>query len=163
MSYVILANFPDHQHSLADDLESLFYALLWITLRYFSTNCRNPPGALRRMFDEVIIDDDDQVSGGFAKHSFILCGKMHGELTQLFSVHNNQPLTDLIHDLRKLFRRRYEEWGSFTVTGQDVIDALEQACNAPGWPSSEVDEREWKDCLKIKLKAPQGMHGQEND
>jgi hypothetical protein len=161
MSYAVLAD-RDYQHSLADDLESLFNALLWITLRYFRTNCRNPSGALRHMFDEVIIDDDDQVSGGLAKHNFIMCGKMHGELSHLFSVHDNQPLTDLIHDLRKLFKKRYKQWGRYIVTGQDVIDVLEQAYNAPGWPSSEVDEREWKDRLKIKLKAPQGMYGQGN-
>jgi hypothetical protein len=135
-----------HSHTLADDLESLLYVLIWTVVRFFKTNQLHPRASIALMFNEENYGIEGDVFGGDTKKTFMCGGSIYGDV--VLQVLDNVPVTTLIHTLRRMFRRRYD--ADFWVDGtppdvdvQKVIDALEAAYNSPDWPVSEA----WSDCL----------------
>jgi hypothetical protein len=90
----------------ADDLESFFYVLVWIALRYtkhgFFKNALTD--MLHAAFDHHYLDPTGAAKGGGRKRAEVQTSNPF-EVSRLFNV----PLKELIKTLAKTFAVRYEE------------------------------------------------------
>jgi hypothetical protein len=94
----------DAPHTFVDDLESIFYVILWLVLMY-SLNSMTPE--VRTSFMQQVLDPVQYAGmGGFAKADFL---QGHSALQDLELENPNRPeLRTLLLNLATLFSVRYE-------------------------------------------------------
>jgi hypothetical protein len=92
----------DAPHTFVDDLESIFYVILWLVLMY-SPNSMTPE--VHTFFMQQVLDPV-QYMGGSAKADFL---QGHSALRDLELENPNRPeLRTLLLNLATLFSVRYE-------------------------------------------------------
>jgi len=98
---VRLLSQPGAEHLLQDDLESFFWVLLWVSLRYTAHN--QPPeklGDLLSAFDQVYRQSNE---GGEHKHSMLSSRRIPKQI--VFSA--GKDLNDILGEFSDLFNTRY--------------------------------------------------------
>jgi hypothetical protein len=153
-----IINVKDNTHTLSDDLESLFYVLVWTVLRFFPTNVPEERlcNTLRDIF-ETRIGFGMNAQGAGAKQTYLRNGTIYGtkrlEARRNNDSTRNVPLTTLVNALQRLFVPRYT-----MVDVEDTMDQvpeepdidqdaflalLKAAIDNPDWPTT--DEEQWFD------------------
>jgi hypothetical protein len=135
-------------HYYADDLESHFHALFYEILLHLPLMPRGKwlQSFIKRYFDERDTYEDEGIfnHGGTKKKLFFLDNIR-------FIVVNNDPLTQLIADLRNHFRDRY-----YTINSEEavallegkygsskvVVDMIDAALAKEGWPEEDKLEQD---------------------
>jgi hypothetical protein len=120
---------PEHIHDLEDDLESFFWVILWVLLRYTKNNLRPQfLGAILNAFDEAF--PGERVVGGQQKRDLLFGVRLRNELR--FA---GRPVLDhLISRLTDFFVRRY-----IPEAKPDLYDKVRMAHNPAEHPLPGVD------------------------
>lgn len=122
MAIEVLAGLP---HERKHDLESFYWLLIWIVLRH--TNHSLDVSACTALFDRPSV-------------ALALEGKrIWIEYGPSFSVHENEPLSTLLNNLRLAFLRQQEHpfYDSIEVVYEKVIELMNTALDLPGWPEND--------------------------
>ncbi|EPS95933.1 hypothetical protein FOMPIDRAFT_7878, partial [Fomitopsis schrenkii] len=119
----------DATHDVRHDLESFFWLLLWVVLRYTATTCFPP----NEPYETVFGAHTDNLSA-CVKYNF-LRREMYWE------VKGNKPLTTLIRKYKQLcyfsLRRPLEPGGEIPLTHDAILDLFNEALADPGWPHDD--------------------------
>ncbi|KAF9553266.1 hypothetical protein CPC08DRAFT_645826, partial [Agrocybe pediades] len=87
---------PRKFHTLQDDIESFYWVILYVVLRYMDHNYRSSiEEIINFVFKEYRGQDVDNISGGTGKSTH-LNGAVFSR--DLFAIHNNKPLTKFCLD-----------------------------------------------------------------
>lgn len=116
-------------HERRHDIESFYWLLVWITLRH--TAHSQAQGTA--------------VASPFASRSVSNCTAAQIKRNWLMNadppvhVHDNSPLSDLLENLRKQFlvQQRHRFPIPQEVTHAQILDAMDAALEAPGWPEND--------------------------
>ena len=110
-------------HERKHDLESMYWLLIWIILRHVKHNHHQGEEACGKLFDI-----DDRELAGAAK--IVWLGRSD------LRINDNEPLTELLESLRRLFRKQLadKDTPSVEVTYGDFLTAIDDASSLPGWP-----------------------------
>ncbi|KAI0711840.1 hypothetical protein C8T65DRAFT_182825 [Cerioporus squamosus] len=119
-------------HGVHHDLESSFWALLWIVLRH--TKISMPADTWESVFP---YGDDKRTRD--AKRTWVGDDDEHEDEEQLVVV-NNEPLTTLLFDLRALVRRNILKRKTWRFTYDVVLTLLHAAVEKQGWPADDRQE-----------------------
>ncbi|EPS95918.1 hypothetical protein FOMPIDRAFT_1100799, partial [Fomitopsis schrenkii] len=116
-------------HDARHDLESFFWLLLWVVLRYTATTCSPPNEPYLSVFGQPT-----DLQSAFAKSAF-LTDEMYWE------VKDNKPLTTLIRKYKQICyfssRRPLEPTSEVPLTYDAVLDLFDEALAAPDWPQND--------------------------
>jgi hypothetical protein len=134
-------------HYYADDLESYFHCLIHeIVVRLplnFSIQWLH--NFIPKYFDQSEMNEDEGILNGGERKSHFFVQKME------FIVQNNEPLTQLIADLRDYFKDRYytstPEEATALLEGKygsskAVVDMIDAALVKEGWPEEDKLEQD---------------------
>lgn len=96
---------PGIQQTFVHDLESFFWVLLWLVLRYVETSWKGSllSSVYKSVFGQDLYDDPEGVFGGVHKKDFLQNREKLGE----FQVIGNTILTNLLKDLKAMVSSRY--------------------------------------------------------
>ena len=117
-------------HDVRHDLESFFWLLIWVVLRYTETTCWP-------LYEEYIFlfGCQTEKQSEAAKRTF---------LTKpiLWKVVNNAPLTDLVMKYKRLCRWALPELDEPTskpepLTYENVVALFDEALARPDWPQND--------------------------
>lgn len=103
---------PDKKQTVEDDLESFFWVLLYVTLRYLQTSIveSSVASVMHNVFDSTVITGR-QVTGGATKEQLV---QHRTHIGESFSVRNNNPLTVLIDDILRILKNYHRFWTYFS-------------------------------------------------
>jgi len=129
MSIRLLRN-PTAFHELQDDLESFFYIVLYLALRYLPHNkVPELPVIMAKVFEEHSTMPT-AVVGGMGKYSLFNDG---GHLGEDLEFTDNEPITSWIDVTLKLVR----DWYDYLGQSKKYV--------VPGTPSMELKDRPFRD------------------
>ncbi|KAF9552572.1 hypothetical protein CPC08DRAFT_698513 [Agrocybe pediades] len=159
MSMTLLSNPRTGLHIYQDDLESFFWVIQYVSMRFQMNNLPTSrlSTEMARIFDSMK-STPDGVEGGFGKMLYmrLLPG---GQQREAFVVLENEPLTDLIESFRRVIRsyklaeveyyfrkegkeeegRECDEPTFRSLLTYPIVQKLfDDALLASGWPESDV-------------------------
>ena len=111
-------------HERKHDLESIYWLLIWIILRHVNHN--QGEEACGKLFDV-----DDRELAASQKRTWLVTSDLR--------VNDNEPLTELLELLRRLFRKQLgdKDTPSVEVTYDTLLAAIDDALRLPGWPEND--------------------------
>jgi hypothetical protein len=103
---LLLGNDHEPPHNREDDLESFYYVLNWMALRYssHSLNSQRLTSELQRIFDYSYRSQSGTAAGGQAKLAEVLSGA-----SNKLATFKNRPLAKLLEAIRKVIAIRYQD------------------------------------------------------
>jgi hypothetical protein len=138
---VVLEQAPKFEvdpHLPDDDLESILWLVVWVSMKHISINIDDRWGHLDNLFRSFRTDLQGRAIGGDAKSSFLLSGGKLGEVA--IEVEGNLPYTTLIKRLVALFTPRYQDQATYhqsRVAGTQVLAIFEECLQMDGWPTED--------------------------
>lgn len=112
-------------HDVRHDLESFFWLLLWVVLRYTRTTHSRVHDLYLNLFGAQTDDGSALSKEGF------LFRKLDWE------VKDNMPLTTLLSKFKALVNRQNADCDQVPLTYERVLDLFDEALVSPGWPSKD--------------------------
>ena len=118
-------------HDVRHDLESFFWLLIWVVLRYTETTCWPPNEEYIFLFG-----GQTEKQSAAAKHWF-LTAPINWRIV------NNAPLTDLVFKYRQLCCNALLNEGQATtckpepLTYESVVALFDEALARPDWPKND--------------------------
>jgi hypothetical protein len=129
-------------HYYADDLESHFHVLFHEVLSHLrlTFTIKELQKFIEDYFDRSQINEDEGIRNGGQQKAFFFHRRYK------FVVENNEPLTQLISDLRNYFKDRYDDKSPEEATAllegkygssKEVVELIDAALAKEGWPEED--------------------------
>ena len=112
-------------HDVRHDLESFFWLLLWVVLRYTRTTCRPINAVYSKVFDH----QTEEASAVWKGH--FLTREMRWEVA------NNKPLTTLVSKFKDLCETANTKLAPVPLTYESVMALFDEALASPDWPQGD--------------------------
>ncbi|KAF8996049.1 hypothetical protein BDQ17DRAFT_1430015 [Cyathus striatus] len=112
-------------HKPHHDLESCYWVMVFTFLRHSAHNHELDAEACTSLFDH-----SKRYSAMVYKHSWL------AQCSEPLEIPSNRPLTDLMKDLRRIFRT-YHMTMMNHPRHEQLVQTMDMNLKAPGWPSSD--------------------------
>jgi hypothetical protein len=117
----------EEDHLVHHDLESFYWVLIWIVLRYTSHQHKDGKNACMQLFDHH-------------KENILSAIKLTWLLHSQLTIKDNKPLTTLLTQLSDLFLAQQSSrlHPGIPLTHDTMLEAFDKALLDTGWPENDV-------------------------
>jgi hypothetical protein len=118
MAAELVAGTAVHQ-TFAHDLESFFWLLFWIALKYIQVQmgAENLSPFMKRLFTPDVVKKRQGVTGGYAKKMFLT----HPLALKEFQIPGNPTLTDFLKDMKETVVQRMNDHSEMLLQFENAL------------------------------------------
>ncbi|KAF8997893.1 hypothetical protein BDQ17DRAFT_1428788 [Cyathus striatus] len=115
-------------HMAHHDLESFYWVLVWILLRYANHNHKHGDKACTRLFDHA----DNEDAKTYKEHWLCMPGR------EPLTIKENIPLNTILEDIQEIVRRPFfMKKNKIYPTHNEFVGILHEMINVSGWPDDD--------------------------